>query len=59
MIYKAVGQTSQARSNLKQALAINSHFQPLLDEVAASEYAALNNKAHTKQYAAVNPDARH
>jgi tetratricopeptide (TPR) repeat protein len=57
MIYKAVGQTNQARSNLKQALAINSHFQPLLDEVAASEYAALN-KAHTKQYAEGNADAR-
>ena len=43
MIYKAVGQTNKARSHLKQALAINSHFQPLLDEVAASEYAALNS----------------
>jgi tetratricopeptide (TPR) repeat protein len=57
MIYKAVGQTNQARSNLKQALAINSHFQPLLDEVAASEYTALN-KEHAKQYAEVNADAR-
>ena len=57
MIYKAVGQTNKARTNLKQALAINSHFQPLLDEVAASEYAALN-RAHTKQYAEGNADAR-
>lgn len=57
MIYKAVGQTNQARSNLKQALAMNSHFHPLLDEVAASEYAALN-KEHAKQYAEVNADAR-
>jgi tetratricopeptide (TPR) repeat protein len=57
MIYQAVGQTNKARSNLRQALAINPHFQPLLDEVAASEYAALN-KAHTKQYAEVNADAR-
>ncbi|MGC2302375.1 tetratricopeptide repeat protein [Candidatus Binatus sp.] len=57
MIYKAVGQTNEARSNLKQALAINSHFQPLLDEVAASEYTALN-KRHAKQYAEVNADAR-
>jgi tetratricopeptide (TPR) repeat protein len=57
MIYKAVGQTNQARSNLKQALATNSHFQPFLDEVAASEYTALN-KEHAKQYAEVNADAR-
>ena len=57
MIYKAVGQANQARSNLRQALAINPHFQPLLDEVAASEYAALN-KEHTKEYAEVNADAR-
>ena len=57
MIYKAVGQTNQARSNLRQALAINPHFQPLLDEVAASEYAALN-KEHAKEYAEVNADAR-
>lgn len=57
MIYKAVGQTNQARSNLKQALAMNSHFQPFLDEVAASEYTALNKK-HARQYAEVNADAR-
>ena len=57
MIYKAVGQTNQARSNLRQALAINPHFQPLLDEVAASEYAALK-PAHQKQYAEGNADAR-
>jgi tetratricopeptide (TPR) repeat protein len=56
MIYKAVGQTNKARSHLKQALAINPHFQPLLDEVAASEYAALN-PGHTKQYAEGNADA--
>src|SRR5277367_4375208 len=56
MIYKAVGQTNQARSNLGQSLAINPHFQPLLDEVAASEYAAIN-KAHAKQYAEGNADA--
>jgi tetratricopeptide (TPR) repeat protein len=57
MIYRAVGQTDKARSNLKQALAINSHFQPILDEVAAGEYAALN-KGQTKQYAECNADAR-
>ncbi len=55
-IYQAVGQTNKARSNLAQALAINPHFQPLLDEVAANEYAALN-KAHAKQYAEGNADA--
>jgi tetratricopeptide (TPR) repeat protein len=58
MIYEAVGQTNKARSNLKQALAINSHFQPLLDEVAASKCAALN-EAHMKQYAQVNANAHH
>ena len=57
MIYQAIGQTDKARSNLKQALAINSHFQPILDEVAASEYTALN-KGQTKQYAEGNADAR-
>ena len=57
MIYEALGQTNKARSNLKQALAINSQFQPLLDEVAASEYEALT-KAHAKQYAKGNDDAR-
>ena len=58
MIYEAVGQTNKARSNLKHALAINSHFQPILDEVAASEYAALS-KGQTKQYAEGTADARH
>jgi tetratricopeptide (TPR) repeat protein len=57
MIYEAVGQANKARSNLRRALAINSHFQPLLDEVAASEYAVLN-KEHAKQYAEGNADAR-
>jgi hypothetical protein len=58
MIFRAVGQTDKARSNLGQARAINPHFQPLLDEVAANEYGALN-KVHAKQYAEVNADARH
>jgi tetratricopeptide (TPR) repeat protein len=56
MIYQAVGQTNNARVHLRQALAINPRFQPLLDEVAASEYAALN-KEHAKQYAEGNADA--
>ena len=56
-IYEALGQTTKARSNLKRALAINPHFQPLLDEVAASEYAALS-EAHVKQHADGNADAR-
>jgi tetratricopeptide (TPR) repeat protein len=58
LIYQAVGQTDKARLRLRQALAINPHFQPLLDEVAANEYATLN-KEHAKQYAEVNADARH
>jgi tetratricopeptide (TPR) repeat protein len=58
MIYEAIGRTNEARSNLRQALAINPHFQPLLDQVAATEYAALN-KTYTKQYAEMNANARH
>jgi tetratricopeptide (TPR) repeat protein len=57
MIYQAVGQTSKARANLRKALTINPHFQPLLDEIAASEYARLNRE-RTKQYAEVNAHAR-
>jgi len=58
MIYEAVGQTSRARANLREALAINTHFQPLVDEVEASGYARLNKK-HAKQYAEVNAFARY
>jgi tetratricopeptide (TPR) repeat protein len=42
MIYAALGQNHLARGMLKQALAINPRFQPVLDEVAEREYAALN-----------------
>src|ERR1700691_1100472 len=58
MIYEPVGQTNKARVHLRQALAINPHFQPLLDEIAATEYATLN-KELAKPYAEVNADARH
>jgi tetratricopeptide (TPR) repeat protein len=42
MIYAARGRNDRARAMLKQALAINPRFQPILDEVARHEYAALN-----------------
>jgi len=58
MIYQAVGQMSKARANLREALMINPHFQPLLDEVAASAYARLN-KEYAKQCAEVNARARY
>jgi tetratricopeptide (TPR) repeat protein len=41
MIYLALGRKDLARTNLARALAINPHFQPILDEVAAREYAKL------------------
>ena len=39
MIYSALGRSSEARTSLGRALAINAHFQPILDRVAAREYA--------------------
>jgi len=42
MIYAALNRNDLARAMLKQALTINPRFQPVLDEVAAREYAALN-----------------
>ncbi|MBV8356817.1 MAG: tetratricopeptide repeat protein [Deltaproteobacteria bacterium] len=41
MIYAALGRKDLARTDLARALAINPHFQPILDQVAAQEYAAL------------------
>jgi len=45
MIYAALGRNAEARASLQRALAINPHFQPLLDVVAAREYAELGGKA--------------
>jgi tetratricopeptide (TPR) repeat protein len=42
MVYAALGRNHRARAMLARALAINPHFQPVLDEVAAREYLALN-----------------
>ena len=42
MIYAALGRNDLARTMLKRALAINPRFQPILDEVAEHEYAALD-----------------
>ena len=52
MIYLALGRTELARNSLARALAINPHFQPILDEVAAREYATLSG-TRKRQYAAV------
>ena len=42
LVYAALGRGQQARRSLEHALSINPHFQPVFDDVAASEYAALN-----------------
>jgi tetratricopeptide (TPR) repeat protein len=57
LIYAAVGQNGKARGYLKQALVINPHFQPILDEVAARKYAVLGGIT-THEYAQGNPNAR-
>lgn len=46
MIYAALGRKGLARASLARALAINPHFQPILDEVAAREYAVLAGGKH-------------
>jgi tetratricopeptide (TPR) repeat protein len=50
MIYQALGHNDLAQFCLGRALAINPHFQPILDDVAAREYAALAG-THKRQYA--------
>jgi tetratricopeptide (TPR) repeat protein len=44
MIYAALGCKDLARTDLARALAINPHFQPILDQVAAQEYASLGGR---------------
>jgi tetratricopeptide (TPR) repeat protein len=51
MIEAALGQWNTARASLQRALAINPHFQPILDQVAEQEYIALANSS-LRQYAA-------
>jgi tetratricopeptide (TPR) repeat protein len=58
MIFAAAGDANSARVNLARALAINPHFQPVLDDVAVSEYAALGGTARP-QYAKGSDDIRH
>ena len=41
MIYLALELNDRARISFARALAINPHFQPILDDVAAREYAML------------------
>ena len=53
MIFLALRRNAQARIYLQRALALNAHFQLLLDEVAAREYARLAGKQKTR-YAALN-----
>jgi tetratricopeptide (TPR) repeat protein len=50
MIYLALGRNDRARASFARALAINPRFQPILDEVAAREYAMLSG-THKRQYA--------
>lgn len=50
MIYLALGRNDLARAALARALAINPHFQPILDEIAAHEYAKLSG-TRKRQYA--------
>jgi Flp pilus assembly protein TadD len=44
MIYAALGRKNLARACLSRALALNPHFQPILDHVAAQEYASLGGE---------------
>jgi tetratricopeptide (TPR) repeat protein len=50
LIYERLGRSDEARSSLRQALTINPHFQPLLDQVATHEYAQLSGN-NVRQYA--------
>jgi tetratricopeptide (TPR) repeat protein len=56
MIYEALGRREAARANLERALAINPHFQPILDQVARHEYTALAVNPE-RQYASGDVDA--
>jgi tetratricopeptide (TPR) repeat protein len=58
MVYAALRRDDQARRNLQQALRINPHFQPILDDVAAREYALLSD-GQTGQYAQEDKNAPH
>jgi tetratricopeptide (TPR) repeat protein len=58
MIYAALGRSDAARRSLERALKVNPHFQPILDDVAAREYAALG-ASQARQYAQGNTNARH
>lgn len=58
MIYAALGRDQKARNSLKQALSINPHFQPILDDVAANEFAVLN-ASQTRRYVHGDADAQH
>jgi len=58
MIFAAAGDTELARANLARALIINPHFQPILDDMAVSEYAALGGIAGPR-YAKGNDDIQH
>jgi tetratricopeptide (TPR) repeat protein len=57
MIYLALGHNDRARVCLARALAINPHFQPILDDVAAREYATLAG-TRKRQYARAGDSVR-
>ena len=54
MIYAALGRKNLARACLARSLAINPHFQPILDEVAAQEYAILGRTRQRQNVCAGN-----
>jgi len=56
LIYLALGRKSQARASLAKALALNPHFQPLQDQICASEFVALGGE--TSKYAAMLSKSR-
>jgi tetratricopeptide (TPR) repeat protein len=58
MIYAALGHKNLARAALARALAINRHFQPILDDVAAQEYATLGGQPLKPQNVPVADSAR-
>jgi tetratricopeptide (TPR) repeat protein len=51
MINSALGRKDAALTDLSRSLAINPHFQPLLDTVAAREYETLRSKPEYAQSA--------
>jgi tetratricopeptide (TPR) repeat protein len=58
MIYAALGREDRSRASVARALAINPHFQPILDGVAAREYATLAGTRKRQYVEATDPGPR-